>query len=145
AARLARALFRVLGNEALLYLAAHPVATHEELAAVRGVGRDLAERRGKELLAAIKRGLAVPDDELPRFERGPRRPPPDPEFDARVDRLKARRNQLAEQYGLQPGVLCPNGTLEAIARAKPQSVEEMKGIPGLREWQRNEFGAQLVE
>ena len=144
AARLDRALFRVLGNEALLYLAAHPVATQEELAAVRGVGRDLAERRGKELLAAIKRGLAVPDDELPKFERGPRRPPPDPEFDARVDRLKATRNAIAERLGLQPGVLCPNGTLEAIARANPQSVEEMQGIPGLREWQRRELGSEFL-
>lgn len=144
AARLDRALFRVMGNEPLLHLAAHPVTTQEELAAVRGVGRDLAERRGKELLAAIERGLAVPDDELPRFERGPRRPPPDPELDARIDRLKARRNQIAERLGLQPGVLCPNGTLEAIARANPASVEEMQGIPGLREWQRKEFGAELL-
>lgn len=145
AARLDRASFRVMGNEALLHLAAHPVRTIDELGRVKGVGPDQAAKRGGEVLAAIERGLAVPEAELPKFERGPRRPPPDPEFDARVDRLKARRNELAQQYGLQPGVLCPNGTLEAIARANPQSVEEMKGIPGLREWQRNEFGAQLME
>lgn len=145
ASALDRATFRILGNEAILELATNPVTTREQLAKVKGVGRDLAERRGKELLDAITRGLAVPDDELPRFERGPRRPPLDAEFDARVERLKARRNQVAERLGLQPGVLCPNATLEAIARAAPQTVEEMRGLPGLREWQRKEFGGQLLE
>lgn len=145
ASELDRASFRVMGNEPLLHLAAHPVKTTAEIGRVKGVGPNTAERWGGELVAAVERGLAVPDEELPRFERGPRRPPPDPELDARIDRLKAKRNQLAEHYGLQPGVLCPNGTLEAIARANPQSIDEMKGIPGLREWQRREFGAELAE
>ncbi|HRP07554.1 MAG TPA: ribonuclease D [Gemmatimonadales bacterium] len=144
AARLDRASFRVMGNEVLLHLSAHPVRTIDELARVKSVGPDQAAKRGGEVLAAIERGLEVPDAELPKFERGPRRVPPDPELDARLDRLKARRNQLAEEYGLQPGVLCPNGTLEAIARANPQSVDEMKGVPGLREWQRNELGGDLL-
>lgn len=145
ASALDRATFRILGNEAILELATHPVTTREQLAKVKGVGRELLDRRGKELLDAITRGLAVPDDELPRFERGPRRPPPDPEFDARVERLKAKRNQIAERLGLQPGVLCPNATLEAIARATPQTVEEMRGLAGLREWQRKEFGAEFLQ
>lgn len=144
ASALDRASFRVMGNEVLLHLAAHPVTTIDDLAKVRGVGRDVAERRGREVLAAIERGLAVPDDALPRFERGPRRPPVDPAWEARVTRLKAARNQVAERLGLLPGVLCPNGTLEAIATAAPADVEAMAGIPGLREWQRREFGAELI-
>lgn len=145
ASRLDRAAFRIMGNEVLLHLAAHPVATIDELARVKGVGRDVAERRGAEVLAAIERGKRVPEGELPKFERGPRRPEIDPSHEQRVDRLKARRNQLAADLGLQPGVLCPNGTLEAIARAMPESVEAMAGIPGLREWQRRELGAALLE
>jgi ribonuclease D len=145
AARLDRATFRLLGNEVILHLAANPVRTREALAQVKGIGRDVAERRGEELLEAMERGLAVPEGDLPRFERGPRRPPPDPEFDARLERLKARRNAIAERLGLLPGVLCPNATLEAIARAMPADVEAMRGLPGLREWQRREFGAELLE
>jgi ribonuclease D len=145
ASRLDRASFRVMGNEVLIHLAANPVGTIDELSRVRGVGRDVAERRGVELLAAIERGKAVAEADLPRFERGPRRPEPDPEYEARLDRLKLRRNQLAGDLELQPGVLCPNGTLEAIARAVPTSVEAMTGLPGLREWQRRELGGSLLE
>ncbi len=143
--QLDRASFRVMGNEVLLHLAANPVSTLEELGRVRGVGRDVAERRGAEVLAAIERGKAVPEGELPRFERGPRRPEADPAYELRLDRLKVRRNQLATELGLQPGVLCPNGTLEAIARAQPASVEAMAGLPGLREWQRRELGEALLK
>lgn len=145
ASRLDRAAFRVVGNEVLLHLAQHPARNRDQLAKVRGVGRELVGRWGDEVLAAIERGLAVADSDLPRFPRGPRRPPPDPEFDARLQALKARRNTLAESFGLQPGVLCPNAILEAIARDTPGSVEALTTIPGMREWQRKEIGAELLE
>ncbi len=145
ASRLDRAGFRVMGNEVLLHLAANPVRTVEELARVRGIGREALGRWGNELIAAIEIGLALPEDELPRFPRGPRRPPPDPAFDERLQALKNRRNALAEEYGLQPGVLCPNGTLEAIVRMMPDDVEAMAAIPELREWQRKEFGGELLK
>jgi ribonuclease D len=68
----------------------------------------------------------------------------DPAYELRLEKLKVRRNQLATELGLQPGVLCPNGTLEAIARAVPPSVDAMAGLPGLREWQRKELGEALL-
>jgi ribonuclease D len=144
ASQLDRASFRVMGNEVLLQLAAHPVATFQELEQVRGIGRDILHRQGDELLAAMARGLAVPEDALPRFERGPRRVV-DPTFESRVEALKQQRNKAAERYGLQPGVICPNGTLEAIARLQPESVDAMAAIPEMRAWQRREFGAELLE
>ncbi len=143
AAELDRASFRVMGNEALFLLATHPVTTEAELAKVRGVGREAVSRWGKELLAAIGRGLDVPDAELPRVERPPRRAI-DPEFLARVDRLKAVRNAAATRLALAPGVLCPNGTLEAIARTGPKGVEELLDVPGVRKWQAGAIGPDLL-
>lgn len=145
AARLDRASFRVVGNEVLLHLAAQPVGSLEQLGKVRGIGRDALSRWGDQIMAAIERGKAVPDDALPRFPRGPRRPPPDPELEQRLQALKARRNALADEYGLQPGVLCPNGTLEAIAKLNPASVEELAAVEEMRRWQREEIGAALLE
>ena len=50
----------------------------------------------------------------------------------------------AEHYGLQPECSCPNGTLEAIARAQPENVAAMTGITEMRAWQRREFGLELI-
>ena len=96
------------------------------------------------MLAAVKRGLEVDEWDIPRIER-PLRRPTDSAYEARIERLKTVRNQLAQRYDLAPGVLCPNGTLEAIARANPRTLQELAATSELRRWQLAEFGAELLE
>jgi ribonuclease D len=143
AARADRAPFRILNNEPMLEIARSQPRDVVALRSIRGVGADLAERRGRELLAAVERGLELPESDLPRVARGQRRAP-DAAYEARLERLKSRRNELATAYDLAPGVLCPNGTLEAIARAEPRTPEELRAIPEIRRWQVNEIGQALL-
>ena len=143
ARRTDKAAFRILNNEPLLAMAKSPPQNLEQLKAIRGVGGEQAERRGAEILAAVQRGLAVPEGQLPRVERAPRRPP-DAAYEARLERLKAARNLLAAEYDLAPGVLCPNGTLEAIARVNPSNPTEIAEVPELRRWQAREIGGRLL-
>ena len=143
AQRTDRATFRILNNEPMLAMAKQPPTDLAALKQVPGIGGEQAERRGRDILAAIQRGLAVPDRDLPRFER-PARRAYDPAFEARLERLKTARNRLASTYDLQPGVLCPNGTLEAVARVNPGSMPELGAIEDLRRWQLREFGEELL-
>lgn len=143
AQRLDRATFRVLGNEPMLAMAKHPPADISGIKAIPGISADQAERRGRDLLGAIRRGQEVPERDLPRVDRPPRRAY-DAAFDAALERLKVVRNRLATELDLQPGVLCPNGTLEAIARARPASVEALARVPELRRWQVREIGEALL-
>ncbi len=138
-----RATFRVLNNEPMLAMAKLQPADMEALKTIPGIGSDQAERRGRDILAAVKRGLEIPEQDLPRVERAPRKAF-DPAFEARLERLKAARNRLAVQLDLAPGVLCPNGTLEAIARANPASMEALGALPELRRWQLREIGGELL-
>ena len=143
ARRTDRAAFRILNNEPMLAMAKSPPVSMNDLKAIRGIGQDQLERRGKEILDAVKRGLAIPDSDLPRLER-PIRKPADTAYDARLERLKLARNALAERYQLAPGILCPNGTLEAVARVNPGTLEQLAQIRELRRWQLREFGAELL-
>jgi ribonuclease D len=143
AQRADRATFRILNNEPMLLMARQPPADLVALKAIPGIGGEQAERRGRDILAAVKRGQDVPDRDLPRIERGPRRAY-DPAFEARLERLKAVRNQSAVRLDLAPGVLCPNGTLEAIARSNPMSLVELAAVPELRRWQLDEVGTELL-
>ena len=52
---------------------------------------------------------------------------------------------IAERYQLAPGVLCPNGTLEAIARVHPATLEQLSAIREVRQWQLREFGDALLQ
>jgi ribonuclease D len=58
-------------------------------------------------------------------------------MDARVERLKASRNRIAAELGLDPGVLCGRATLEAVARAGTVALPEM------RKWQIDVLGDAL--
>lgn len=143
AKQLDRATFRVVNPEVLLALAEQQPRDVAGLKVIRGISPELAERRGRDILAAVERGLAIAEKDLPRLERG-KRLPPDPVFDARMERFKVIRNAAAERLGLQPGVLCPNGTLEGVARKAPRDTTELRDIPELRRWQAEVLGAELV-
>jgi ribonuclease D len=144
AAELDRACFRVISNEALLVLADKAPSSVEALQTIRGVSGRLLETRAAAILAAIEQGLAVPERDLPRFPRGERRLS-DPAFDQRVERLKVARNSAASRLSLDPGVLCPKGTLEALARAHPTSTAGLGDVPELRKWQVDVLGEDLLK
>jgi Ribonuclease D len=143
ASELDRATFRVAGNEALLEVARQAPRTLDALTAIKGVPRGIATRRGKEVLEAVRRGLEVPDKDLPRFPRAPRWDR-DPDFDARVSRLRAVRESAAERLGLDPGVLVSRERLETIARRRPSTMEELLDVPDLRRWQAAEMGTEIL-
>lgn len=137
-----RAAFRVASNETLLALARNPPGGLEALRKVRGLGRELRERQAEPILAAIQRGLAVPDQELPGYRRPPRHRR-DPGFEARLERLKEIRGTESTRLGLTPGVLAPNWLLEEIARKVPRSGEELLQVAGIRRWQRHVLGDRI--
>jgi ribonuclease D len=144
AAELDRASFRVVSNEALLALSAVPPRSAEELAKVGGMSPRLVSERGTSLLTVIERGLAVAEKDLPRFPRAERHVA-DPVFDVAVDRLKKVRNEMAERLSLDPGVLCPKGTLEAVARARPKTAAALGEIHEIRKWQVEVLGADFLK
>jgi len=139
-----RAPFRILNNQPLLELAKAPPSDMEGLRTISGVGGETAKRYGRSILAAIERGERILEDALPTIKRHGR-PKSDPEVERRLERLKAARNAIAKGLQLDPGVACPNGTLEAIARDVPESVEALNRLPAVRRWQAETFGAELLE
>jgi len=143
AAALDRATFRVVANDVLLEIARLHPATVDTLAAIKGMPRGMVDRAGRDVLDAVRRGLAVLDADLPRFPRSARWEK-DPEFDAKVGRLKAVRDAAASRLELDPGVLGSRERLEAVARLVPQSVAELVTIPELRRWQIGEMGEAFV-
>ena len=138
-----RATFRVLGNEPLLEIVRVKPNTREALAAIKGMPRSLLERSANDLLDAVKRGLALPDAELPRFPKALRWER-DPEFDARASALRTVRDAAAARLDMDPGVLCSRDRLEAVARRNPQTMDELREIPELRRWQIEELGPEFL-
>ncbi|HET9453435.1 MAG TPA: ribonuclease D [Gemmatimonadaceae bacterium] len=144
AAELDRATFRVIGNEQLLEIARVQPRSIDDLGRIRGVPRGILERRGREILQAVQRGIEVPEAELPKFPRG-QRWDRDPEFDTKVNALKTVRDQVSQDLDLDPGVLCARDRMEAVARKNPKSADELAEVTELRNWQREVLGPGFLK
>jgi ribonuclease D len=118
---------RILSDRALLDLAAKPVTDARGLRA-RGMRRQSTRRFGAQLLEALKSAKdATPvTSSLRRLDERDR---------TIVDRLRARRSQIAEREHLDPGVLCPNRALERAVVLQPATPEELRAALDLRPWQ----------
>ncbi|MGI9078252.1 MAG: ribonuclease D [Gemmatimonadaceae bacterium] len=143
ARELDRATFRVAGSDVLFETARNAPRSIDDLARVKGMPRALVERRGKEILDAVGRGLAVPEDQLPRFPRAPRWDR-DSNFDARAAALRAVRDGLAHALKMDPGVLCARDRLEAVARRNPGKMHELEEVQELRQWQIEVLGEAFL-
>jgi ribonuclease D len=144
AAQLDRATFRVMGNEVLLDLSRNPPRSVSELAAIKGMPKGMIDRAGADIIAAVRRGIEVPEAELPRFPKS-QRWNKDKEFDARVVRLKGVRDEVARALDLDPGVLCSRERLENIARSDAKKPGDLEAVPGLRRWQIEVMGEGFIQ
>jgi len=72
--------------------------------------RNRRERFEKELELA----LALPEAEWPVTEKR-KRPKPDPNFSKRFDQMKAKRDRVARELGLEPALIAPKAAMESYA------------------------------
>jgi len=139
-----KAPFRIIGNDALVGVSRVLPSTPADLGNIRELPASLARRHGAALLDAVAGAKALPDAELPRLEHRPR-VQKDPGFDARLEKVKAARNRVATELGLEAGVLCGRTTLEAVVRARPANRDALEQIGELRRWQIEVLGDPLLE
>jgi len=139
-----RAPFRIIGNDALLAVSRALPASRTDLGHIRDLPSSLARRHGEALLDAVQRAKALPETDLPRLERRPR-VHKDPGFDARLERVKAVRNRIATELGLDPGVVSGRTTLEAVVRACPANRTALEQVGEIRRWQIDVLGDALLE
>ena len=96
-------------------------ATRDELSQLRRLDAGARKAFGDRIVAAVARGLALRDDELPaKLKR-----PPGAEREAIVACLAVLVNAIAAENGLPAGLLTPRAALERVARELPQSVDEI--------------------
>jgi ribonuclease D len=144
ARELDRATFRVIGNEQLLDISRLQPADRKALSQLKGISRSLLERCADEVLDAVRRGLEVPEADLPKFAKSARWDR-DPKFEAKAGALKTVRDAKALEFDLDPGVLCGRERLEAVARKNPKSQEELLEVPDFRRWQAEVLGEGFLK
>ncbi|MFC1660161.1 ribonuclease D [Gemmatimonadota bacterium] len=141
-----RAPFRVVGDATLLAAVLERPATIDELASLKGMSPRMAGAKGRELLSRLRRVDALAEDSLQPYPNSVRSGVgrPSPEEENQAERLRSLRTSRAEELGIDRGVLLSNATIGEIVRAKPRSTEELRTIDGVRVWQAELLGGDIV-
>jgi len=135
--------FKVISAETLQEAAEKRPRSLSELAAVKGMTPGQIQRHGESILRAIIKGLALPEEDLPRFPRQRKEEPTDGTKE-RLKRLKSWREQQSSLLGLEPGVVAPNWLLESVADAYPLAPDDLNSVAGMRDWQKGLYGRDLL-
>lgn len=126
--------FMVLANDALIALARERPEGLDAVAQALPRSRGRREDEVRSFSDALCAAAQIPETQLPPVERR-RRPPQNPQRERRFLRLRDRRNTLAKELDLEPSLLAPRSTLEAIV-VRHEEGEDPFGVDELRPWQR---------
>jgi ribonuclease D len=136
--------FKVLGNRTLLEIAEQRPIRLADLGQIKGITDLLIRRMGRDVVDAVKTGRKKDHGPIPRLQGNGRRRM-DRHTERRLMALKKWRAARAAELSMDPGVLCPNSALEAIAWRAPQAPKDMRELPELKGWFLREFGSEAAE
>ncbi len=123
---------RVLKDEALMEIAAHPPDSADALERIRAVPKGFAASRlGKGLMEAAEEGKTAKPPEPLSEDRPRRRREPS---QAAVDLLKTLLRLRAEAVGVAPRLIANADDIERLA------AQEDEGVPALHGWRAQVFG-----
>lgn len=129
---------RVLRDEAMVEIAHHTPKTATELARTRGLGQKLAEgSMGRAILAAVIRGLEIPESECPTAEDRPDLPRG---LGPVTDLLKVLLKMKSEDYDTAQKLIASAADVERIAAHGDEA-----NVPALRGWRREVFGEDALK
>ena len=125
---------RIVRDEVIQELAAHPPAGAKDLAKVRGLSQGFAEgKMGQGLLAAVKAGLALPESEIPQLPMPPELPAGRA---AAVELLRVLLKMKAEECQVAPRLLATSDELDRIASGQLEQTRAGHG------WRAEVFGRE---
>jgi ribonuclease D len=127
---------RILKDESLCEIASHAPHNVDELARCRGLSRSIAEnKQGQAILAAVKRGLDIPANQLPPVP--PRRDLP-AGLGPVVELLRVLLKMRCEDHEVAQKLVASADDLELIA------ADDEADVPAMSGWRREIFGGDAL-
>lgn len=123
---------RIIRDETLMEIAAHPPKSADDLERMRGLSKGFAEgKMGQGLLAAITAKLAAPRDTWPVLEREPELPRG---IGPLVELLKVLLKLKCDDHDVAQKLLANTSDLDKIA------ADDNADVPAMHGWRRELFG-----
>jgi ribonuclease D len=128
---------RIIKDEAIYEICAHPPQSLSDLSELRGLARGFDKGRyGSEMLALVKTALAMPKSQLPELPQ-PRQAPEG--TGAATEMLKVLLKLIVEKHGVAAKIIATVDDLERIA------ADDTADVPALKGWRRQLFGKAALK
>jgi ribonuclease D len=136
-------LFRIFGNRSLEELAAKKPLDLKQLENTGALSARQISMYGRQMLAAIQGAMNLPTEALPVYPRkkGPKVPLA---VAGRVKSLRNWRDKQVQKLAIDPALICTKALMSSIALQRPLKIAELAGIKEMKNWQRKEFGRDIV-
>jgi ribonuclease D len=129
---------RVMRDETLVEIAHHTPKNPDQLARTRGLSTKVAEgERGRQLLQAVEKGLAVPEDERPEPKLKPQLPRG---IGPVSDLLKVLLKMKSEDSDVASKLLASAADIDLIA-----AFGDEADVRALKGWRREVFGGDALK
>ncbi|MCX5882770.1 MAG: HRDC domain-containing protein [Deltaproteobacteria bacterium] len=138
-----RPLYQVIHNEVLLKLAIEKPRDMNHLKGLEVLSIKQLNRYGQQVLNAIHAAMDLDPSVLPAYPRN-HEPVPGAQISVRIAALKKWRESTATYLEIESGLLCNNALITAISQKNPQHVEALYAIEGIKPWQIEAVGKQIV-
>lgn len=136
-------LFKVFATSSLLTIAKERPGSIEDLANSKAISAKQISIFGRNIIEKIQIAKSIPDENLPVYPRK-RKTFFKPDVPSITQKIKTWRDDVASRLELDPPILFNKALLSAIAIKKPTSIEAFEAIEGIKNWQKKEFGEQIV-
>ena len=137
-------LFRIFGNRSLLELADKKPPNLKQLEKTRAMSPKQISMYGPGLITAIQDAMQIEQENLPVYPR--RKSPRVPMIVAgRVKALRSWRDEQVDRLALDPALICTKALMNTIAQQKPRKVSDLSAINEMKNWQKKEFGPDIVQ
>ncbi|MBK7875231.1 MAG: HRDC domain-containing protein [Planctomycetes bacterium] len=138
--------FRIMNNETLLELARRRPHVAQELSQVNGFTWKQVRRLGEDVLATIARAKELPPiKNFPELESRDGTGELDELQYELHERLKTLRKRWADQLDTDPAYVINRHVLLRLAKEQPQTWDALERLPGLVDWQLDDFGDELLD
>jgi ribonuclease D len=134
-----RPLFKVINDRSLVNIAISCPDSLEMLERVPGVSQKQVRWIGRDLLAAIQRGLKNNPPQEPHQKR------PSDEYLNRVESLRVWRKTTAQHMKVGSDVILPKDLLYDLANQNPKNQRDMEQILQTVPWRLEHFGDDIFD
>ena len=138
AEKLDRPHFKVFGDRTLVEISRHCPFDPNELRGVKGLQHWQIRKYGRDLLAAVQRGLKAEPLEPERSQRPPA------SYFARMDAIHSWRKETARSLGVESDIVLPRDLMETVVRENPKNEQDLAGVLADTPWRMAHFGEKIL-